>query len=354
MTTPSPKAPTDAPVLVTGGTGYVAGRVIERLLREGLTVHATVRDASKEDRLRYLVELAEGLPGRVKFFSADLLKPGSFAEAMAGCRVVFHVASPFVLSVEDAQKELVDPAVEGTRNVLEQANATDTVERVVLTSSCAAIYGDNADLEKTPRGVFDEDVWNESSRLDHNPYSLSKTLAEKKAWEIAEAQDGWRLVVVNPAMVMGPGLRIHGESESFSLMKQMVDGTMSMGMPDLHLGVVDVRDVAEAEFRAGFLPDAEGRHVLAATGASIPMMVETLRGDQWSELKLPKRVLPRWLVWLVGPAVGLSREFVTKNLGLPWKADNTKSREKLGVSYRPLAETIHDFTRQLVDEGQLA
>ncbi len=348
------KIPTDAPVLVTGATGYVAGRVIERLLREGLRVRATVRDASKRDRLQYLIDLADAGPGTLEFFSADLLTPGAFAEAMAGCRVVFHVASPFVLAVTDPRKQLIEPAVEGTRNVLEQANAEPSVQRVVLTSSCAAIYGDSIDLEQTPRGVFDEEVWNTSSRLDHQPYSLSKTLAEKQAWAIADAQDRWRLVVMNPAMVMGPGLRVHDGSESLNLMKQIIDGTMSSGMPDLRIGVVDVRDLAEAHLRAGFLADAEGRHVLVGTNASLLMLVDTLRDPKWSSLKLPKRIMPRWVLWMVGPMVGLSREVVKKNVGLPWKADNAKSIEKLGLHYRPLAETIQDFVQQILDQGQPA
>jgi len=342
--------PTDAPVLVTGATGYVAGRLVERLLAEGLTVHATVRDASKTDRLGYLHALADAHPGSLRFFSADLMKPGSFAEAMAGCKVVFHVASPFAIQVDDPQRDLVDPAVNGTANVLEQANAEPSVERVVVTSSCAAIYGDSVDLQQTPRGVFDEDVWNTSSTLTHNPYSLSKTLAERKAWEMAEAQDRWRLVVCNPAMVMGPGVRVHESSESYSLMKQMIDGTMASGMPDLRLGVIDVRDLAEAHLRAGFHPEAQGRHVLVGTNASVPMMVEALKPRWAGRLKLPKRVAPKWLLWLVGPFAGLSRPFVSKNIGLPWEADTTKSREQLGVSYRPLAETMNDFAQHMIDE----
>lgn len=316
--------PTDAPVLVTGATGYVAGRLVERLLGVGLTVHATVRDASKSDRLRYLSDLAEANPGSIRFFSADLLKPGSYAEAMQGCRVVFHVASPYIIKAKDPQKELIEPAVDGTRNVLAQVEATPSVERVVLTSSCAAIFGDNIDLSNTPRGVFDEDVWNTSSTLSHNPYSLSKTLAEKKAWELAGSQNRWRLVVCNPAMVMGPGVRIHPDSESFTIMKQILDGTFASGMPDLRIGMVDVRDLAEAHLRAGFLPDANGRYVLVGTDTTLPMLVEALR-PTWSHLKLPKRVMPKWLLWLVGPFAGISRQFVSKSIGLPWKSDNSKS-----------------------------
>ena len=80
------------------------------------------------------------------YFKADLRDEGSYAEAMAGCQVVFHTASPFKLDVADPQEELVAPAQAGTRNVLEEVNRTPSVKRVVLTSSCAAIYGDNADL----------------------------------------------------------------------------------------------------------------------------------------------------------------------------------------------------------------
>ncbi len=344
--------PRENPVLVTGATGYVAGRVVERLLQEGLTVHATVRDPSKTDRLTYLNELADAHPGEIRFFGADLLKPGSFAEAMEGCSVVFHLASPFTNRVDDPQKELIDPAVHGTANVLEQANAVASVQRVVVTSSCAAIYGDSVDLAQTPRGVFDETVWNTTSTLSHNPYSLSKTLAEKKAWEIANAQDRWRLVVCNPALVMGPGIKIHGSSESLKFMNQLTDGTLSMGAPDIRIGIVDVRDLAEAHVRAGFLPDAEGRHVLVGTDASMMAMADALRED-WAHLPLPKRLLPKWLLWLVGPFAGFSRTFVSRNIGYPWKADTSKSIEKLGLTYRPLAATMGDFAGQLADDGRI-
>ena len=216
----------------------------------------------------------------------------------------------------------------------------------MLTSSCAAIYGDSADLEGTPRGVFDEEVWNTSSSLEHNAYSYSKTLAERRAWEIADAQDRWRLVVCNPAMVLGPGIQIHGSSESLSLMKQILDGTLAFA-PDLRLGVVDVRDLAEAHVRAGFLPDAHGRHVLVGTNASVRMLGEAL-DERFQHLRLPRRTLPKWLVWVAAPLAGLSREFVSRNVGLPWVADNTKSIEALGMRYRPLSETVTDFADQLV------
>ena len=215
------------PVCVTGATGYVAGWIVKRLLDAGLTVHATVRDPDDVEKLAHLREAESDAPGTLHFFQADLLEAGSFREAVEGCGIVFHTASPFQMSVKDPEADLVKPAAHGTRNLLEAVNAAPSVKRVVLTSSCAAIYGDNADLERTPRGVFDEEVWNTSSSLEHQPYAYSKTQAERAAWTIADAQSRWRLVVVNPSLVMGPGLKVHRGSESFNIIKQLASATRS-------------------------------------------------------------------------------------------------------------------------------
>ncbi len=340
------------PVLVTGATGYVAGWVVARLLDEGLTVHATVRNASNTERLAYLQALADASEGAIRFFEADLLKPGSFAEAMEGCSTVFHIASPYIIEVKDPQKELIEPALEGTRNVLEQANATPTVTRVVVTSSCAAVFGDAADLADTPNGVFTEEVWNTTSSPTHQPYSYSKTVAEKEAWKIHDAQDRWKLVVVNPAGVFGPGQRIHGGAESFSIFEQMGDGTFSAGLADFRIGIVDVRDLADAHLRAAFLPEASGRYILSGHDSGFIEMAGILR-ERFPSYPIGSRVLPKWLLWLVGPMANsaFTRKVVSRNIGHPWKADNRKSRDELGITYRPLAETVTEHFQQMVDGG---
>lgn len=166
-------------VMVTGATGYVAGWIVEKLNDEGATVHAVVRDPSNEKKISHLESL--GSPGQIKFFRGDLLEEGSYDEAVQGCDVVFHTASPFTSAVKDPQKDLVDPAKLGTINVLQSVNKTPSVSRVVLTSSCAAIYGDNKDLELLPNKRVDESVWNTSSTLYHNAYFHAKTVAEKEA-----------------------------------------------------------------------------------------------------------------------------------------------------------------------------
>lgn len=343
------------PVMVSGATGYVAGWIVKRLLEEGITVHAAVRDPANTDKLKYLNKLAVNTPGEIKYFKADLLDIGSYAEAMQGCQTVFHTASPFTLEVKDPQKELIDPALLGTRNVLEQAGKTPSVKRVVVTSSCAAIYGDNADLEKTPNGVFTEEIWNTSSTLAHNAYSCSKTLAEQEAWKIANEQTQWDLVTVNPSLVIGPGINPFGTSESFKTVKQFGDGSLRTGAPKWGMGVVDVRDLAEAHIKAAFTPEAKGRYIISAHNTDLLEMGLTLREKYGRRFPIPKKAMPKWLVWLVGPFVnkGMTRKMVSLNVDLPWRADNSKAINELGMQYRPLKESMEDFFQQMIDSGYL-
>lgn len=344
------------PILVTGATGYVAGWLVKRLLEEGLTVHAPVRDPGDAGKLQYLNKIAASAPGKIRYFKADLLQPGSYEQAMTGCQVVFHTASPFRIDVKDAQKELIEPAQLGTRNVLETANRTPSVTRVVLTSSCAAIAGDNADLDNTPGRILTEAVWNTSSSLVHQPYSYSKTLAEREAWKIADAQNRWRLVTINPSLVIGPGINPNGTSESFNIIRQFGDGTMKIGVPNLGLGVVDVRDVAEAHFRAAFNPEAHGRYITSGHNTSLPELAAALLERYGKDYPIPRRTLPKWLVWWVGPIANkaLTRKMVSLNIDRPWIADNSRSRNELGIHYRPLADSMNEFFQQLVETGQFA
>jgi len=342
------------PVMITGATGYVAGWVVKRLLEEGLTVHAPVRAPMDTKKMGPLNELAARLPGRLRVFKADLLSDGSYAEAMEGCSVVFHTASPFTLNIRDPQTELVDPALLGTRNVLESVNRTPTVGRVVLTSSCAAMYGDNADLASCAGGMLTEDVWNTTSSLGHNPYAYSKTVAEKEAWAIVKKQPRWDLVTINPSFVLGPGIDPHATSESFAVIRQMGDGRMKAGIPDIGVGVVDVRDVAEAHLRAASEPKARGRYIVSGHDSTLLLIARALL-PRFEAYPLPRRVLPKWLVWAVGPLAdkNTTRRFVSRNVAWPWRADHGKSVRDLGMTYTPLEETVQTMFQQMIDSGQL-
>ena len=341
-----------APVLVTGGNGYIASWLVKYLLEDGVDVRATVRDPSNTDKVGHLMQLADESMGTLTLYRADLLEEGSFDEAMDGCEVVFHTASPFVISgIKDPQKDLVDPAVKGTRNALESANRISSVKRVVLTSSVVSIYGDAVDLKGIDGDAFTEEHWNTTSSLSHQPYPFSKVEAERVAWEIADAQNRWDLVVINPGFVLGPSLTTASNSASFSTMKQLVDGTMRLGAPALELGVVDVRDVAQAHINAGYFPSTSGRHICVSRSATMLEMGRALADTFGRRYPFPKRELPTFMVWLLAPTAGLTRKYVAGNMGHPLKFDNGRARKNLGIEFRPIEDTVVDHFQQLIDDG---
>jgi nucleoside-diphosphate-sugar epimerase len=342
---------TSTPVLVTGATGFVAGWVVKRLLESGATVHAAVRDPANTGKLRYLDALAETSAGTIRYFKADLLTEGSYAAAMDGASVVFHTASPFKLSVKDPQKELIDPALNGTRNVLQEAARIDSVKRVVVTSSVAAIYTDAAECAEAPNGILTEDVWNTTASLDYQPYSYSKTLAERAAWTIAEAQSSWDLVTVNPSLVLGPAIGGRPTSESFAIMRSVGEGDFRHGAPRIAMGFVDVRDVARAHLAAAYTPGARGRHIVSGQNGDMFHAVHLLQPRFGRDYPIPARAIPKWLIWLVAPAVGLTRRSVAGNVDVPITLDNSKSLEELGLTYRPLTETMEDMFQYMIHEG---
>lgn len=344
------------PVLVTGANGYVASWLVKKLLDEGITVHAAVRDPKNEKKIEHLKKAASASAGKLLFFKGDLMQPGSYKEAMQGCELVFHTASPFTTDVKDAQKELIDPAVNGTESVLRSAMETPSVKRVVVTSSCAAIYTDAIDTINAPGGRLTEEVWNTTSSLEYQPYSYSKTLAEKKAWEMVKAQKNFDLVTINMCLVLGPPLNPNETtSESFHLLKQMGDGTLRTGAPKVGVGIVDVRDVADAHFKAGFTPDAAGRYITAAHETNFYDMAQVLLPKYGAKYPIPKSVAPQWLLMLVGPMINknLSWRFIRNNVNIPWRADNSKIKRELGITFRSLSETMNDSFQSLIDSGIL-
>lgn len=341
------------PVLVTGASGYIASWIVKELLEKGRTVHGTVRDASDEAKVAHLRKLEAETPGTLRLFEADLLEDGAFAEAMSGCEWVIHTASPFRLNVKDPQKELVEPALRGTRNVLTTANETSSVRKVVLTSSVVAIYGDSIELQEKG-GPFTEEDWNESSSLNHQPYSYSKTVAEREAWNIAKKQDRWELAVINPSFVLGPSLSDRTDSTSTDFMINLAGGKLKSGVPDIRFGIVDVRDVALAHIRAGERPEARGRHIVSGDERSLLEMADILREHFDGELPLPGRTLPKWLVYLFGPLQGFSWKYVRRNIGYPLQFDNTRSRQQLGLDYRSVKTTLVDQVEQMRKSGLIS
>ncbi|KAH7363189.1 dihydroflavonol-4-reductase [Plectosphaerella cucumerina] len=330
------------------GTGFVGIYVVKLLLERGHLVHATVRSLNNKSKCKPLLDLQTLYPDRLRLFESDLMRPGSFTNAMQGCTVVYHVASPFLVpdQIKDGYKDCVEPALQGTKNVLDSVNETESVQRVVLTSSVSALFGDNADVLKAPKQTLTEACWNESSSVTHYPYAYSKAVAEREAWKMHDLQSRWSLVVINPGLIVGPSLTPESISGSLHMLEAMYRGDNRMGVPDLSYPVADVREVAEAHVKVGDNPCFKGRYIISGD-RSIPLL--EMAGFIRPVHKNPK-VLPRWnfpalMVYASGPFLGISKKWSAANLSIPFKVDNQKSVRELGIEYRPVEESFQAHYR---------
>jgi nucleoside-diphosphate-sugar epimerase len=337
-------------VLVTGGSGFIGSYIILQLLAAGHQVRTTIRNLKREADVRAMLKVAGTDPGnRLSFFAADLQNDAGWREAIAGCEYVLHVASPLPPSVPKHEDELIVPAREGTLRVL-RASRDAGVKRVVLTSSFAAIgYGHK--VRETP---FTEADWTDPSGDDVAPYTKSKTLAERAAWDFLSREGGsLELSVINPVGVFGPVLG-PDYSASILLVQKMMDGAMP-GAPQLYFGAVDVRDVAELHLRAMTHPAAKGERFLAVAGDFLSMLdiAKILKARMGAAARrVPTRQLPNWVVRLASlrdPAIKL----ILPELGKKKNATNEKARRLLAWSPRSNEESLVATAESLVRLGLL-
>jgi len=339
-------------VVVTGGTGYIASWIVRDLLKEGHEVRTTVRALKDKEKYLHLLNLEKKYEGTLKIFEADLIKSGSFDQAIEGADYVIHTASPFSVDLSlDPKKDLLEPAVQGTVNVLEGVNRSKTVRRVVLTSSLAAIYGDNRDMHDLNIEAFDETLWNTTSSLENNPYSYSKTMAEKKAWEMAGQQERWDLVTIHPGFVFGPSLSKRVDATSIDTLRRLLGGEFRTGVPHLEYIFSDIRDISTGHIRAAFTEDAKGRYIIANENGSFLKMAKIIKQYYGKKYKLPMGKVPKPIVWMIAPMIGLTRQYIKNNVGYKLKADNNRSIRELKMSYRSLETTLIDHIEQLRKDG---
>jgi dihydroflavonol-4-reductase len=330
-------------VLVTGGSGFIAGYLIRQLADTGWTIHTTVRNLSKERAVRQLL----GVPDeQLKVFAADLMDDAGWAEAVAGCGHVAHVASPFPAGAVKHEDELIVPAREGALRALRFARAAG-VKRFVMTSSAAAIaYGHPRDKHD-----FTEADWTNVDHPDVYPYVKSKAIAERAARDWVAANGGdMEYCSVNPAAVLGPVLS-SDFAASIEMVKRIIDGSLP-GFPNLGFGIVDVRDVADLHVRALNAPGMANERFIASGGFyKMADVGRILREQMGAEVgKVPTRKLPDFLVRMLAlfdPAV----RQVTGELGKIRNMDASHARAVLGWATRPAEESIVDTARSLIDLG---
>jgi dihydroflavonol-4-reductase len=328
---------------VSGGSGYIAGFLIRQLTGEGWAVNTTIRNLQREGEVRGWLGVDDS---KLAFFEADLNSDSGWAEAMAGCGHVAHVASPFPLDVPKNPDDLVIPAREGALRALRFAKAA-RVKRFVLTSSMAAIaYGHGTGVRMNT-----EADWTDLSDPGVMPYIRSKTVAERAARDWVAAEGGeMEFASVNPSAVFGPVMSAD-MSSSIEIVKQLLEGKVPM-CPDIGFGIIDVRDVADLHFRAMTAPGIrDERYVCSGPFLKMIEVAAILRDNLGREARrVPTRRMPDWMLKAMALVRPELKQLVGE-LGNVRGGDSRHAQESLGWTMRSAEDSIVDTARSLIERG---
>ena len=330
-------------VLVTGAAGFIGSHVVRELLAAGRVVRATAR---KPEDAAFLSELPIGLGGSLEIVQMELLDPESVVVAVGGCEEVIHCAAALYVGAKDAQRDVVDPSIGGTRNLIAAIEAESGVKRIVHTSSVAAIR-----TTKFRSGyTFSAADWCDDATLKSNAYGLAKAGAEKliRDWWGAQAEGVRpRLVTIHPSIVIGPILAKRHLSGSMGYVDHLVKGKLPFVLKS-HIEMVDVRDVATAHVSALSKGKNGGRYITHAGGLWHREMANILR-DELPQRNWARRQLPKWATYVVAifhPQITIG--WVRKNIGLWCDFDASDTVGELDVTWRPLSTSIIDGAASII------
>lgn len=333
-------------VLLTGGSGFIAAHVLESLLKRGHSVVTTVRSKEKGDKILQ-AHPSQRTDTLSYVIVSDMSQAGAFDEAVVSSppfEAVIHTASPyhFKANTEEAIKDLITTAVQGTTGIMESVKAkAPTVKRVVVTSSFAAIV----DPKKPLSYKYTESDWCPVTEQEafENPlaaYRASKTFAEKAAWDFVQREKpGFQLTTCNPPLVLGPIVHYLNSLDSLNTsnerIRDMITGAAQAKCPPTGNYLwVDVRDLAEAHVLAMEKEETAGKRFFITKGNFSNKQIVEIISEEFPQYK---HLLPQ------GEALK-SGDFPE---GGPTGWDNTQSLNVLGASYRPFRDCIVDTVRSL-------
>ncbi len=328
---------TNQKVLVTGGTGFVAIHSILQLLNRGYQVRTTIRSLKSKDKVLEMLKNG-GITdfSNLDFIEADLTDDKNWTNAMTDCHYVLHIASPIFLRLPKNEDEMIRPAVDGTLRVLKAARDSG-VKRVVMTSNFGAVGYSHKDKST----VITEESWTDPNEKGLSTYNKSKVLAEQAAWNFIKTEgSSLELSVINPMGIFGPSLT-PDLSSGFEMLKKLLDGSMK-AIPDIRLGIVDVRDVALLHILAMENPAAKGQRFLALAGGTMSLMeiVNFLKEKMpYVTAKAPSKSLPTFIIRLTA-LFNKQAKAILPLVGIYRNASNEKAKTMLGWNPRSNEEAI--------------
>lgn len=318
-------------VLLTGITGFLGSHTAIQLLNKGYLVLGTLRNINRADEIKEVISEHTKNIDSLSFAEANLNDIDVWGSLMKDIDFVLHIASPFPRTLPKKEEELIEPAKNGTLNILKAASKNG-IKRVVMTSSSGAIvYGKDKNQRSN---TYNEEHWtNVNNKKDSTPYFRSKTIAEKAAWDfIKQDETGMELTTICPGAILGPVLE-KDFGTSANIVIKTIDGS-SPAIPKLGFDMVDVRSVADLHIRAMEMPEASGQRFVGSSGfLSFKEVADILR-KKYPKKKIPKMVLPNFAVRLFSNFDQTLKPILI-DLGVERKVDNSKAQKLL--KWKPIS-----------------
>ena len=337
-------------VLLTGASGYIGKHITLQLLNQGYKVRASVRSLAKSAEVKnavkpYLLDSSD-LDSRLTFVELNLDKDLGWDTALKGIDVLMHTASPFPIASPKDENELIRPAVDGTLRALKAAKSAG-VNRVILTSSNAAVYGCDLPAGKSE---YDETMWTDVNHpIGRVAYTKSKTLAEKAAWDFVSSQAPQiELTTINPVLVLGAPLD-NNFGSSISVVERIMKGKDPM-LPDLRFSIVDVQDVAQMHVQAIKNDATKGERILAASETYSFVGIAKYIKSIYPKSKIKTGKAPSALIKFLSLFDGEIKA-VLPLLGKPMITSNKKAQKLLGIKFIPVEVTLKESAAYLVKNG---
>lgn len=315
-------------VFVTGASGFIAKHILRELFEKGYAVRASVRSENRKAELEALFPKAS-----MECAFLDLTRDDGWTDALEGCDVLIHTASPFPLAEPKDPQEIIRPAVDGTLRAMTAARAAG-IGRVILTSSNAAIYKDPT---KPKEAASDERNWTSPESPSVGAYEASKTLAERAAWDFVADNPDIALTTINPGAVFGPAMDARFGT-SLELVERMMSGKDPLA-PPMELPLVDVRDVAMMHVAAIDLDAAKGERFSATSDTLRFVEMCRILKDWDPSLKTATREAPVWLLRAFAVVMADAR-LVVANVGRNLAVSGAKAEATFDFTFIPAREAL--------------
>ncbi len=257
---------------IIGGSGFIGSYNTQKFLNEGYNVKVSTTDISKKEKYEHLLSLKNA--EHLQIVQLDVENKTALIDFLHGCEIVIHGGTPFQLDVKNPQTELFDPTIKGTENFLEAIQQTAGIEKIVFIASVAAY---NTNFPMLPGNKTEDEQFNENdvpfmSEQSH-PYGQAKFIANQTVNKfIADnANLGFEITSVSPVGVMGKSLSSRQDSTSTGiqfLFKNKIAPNPFFQMfydNDIYFALVDVKDVAEAIYKAATTQNIHGKNYLLSS-----------------------------------------------------------------------------------------